>query len=78
MDDVPASPLGRNASKYDDMYEQVCRLKAGQALQVQCSSQSNAAYIRTAMGKRAKKDGQFLSSSRSADQMTRYFWLEKA
>lgn len=78
MDEVPNPTVGENRSKYDGLYEQIGALKRGQALRVEFGSESHAAYVRGAMRKRAKKDGQFMSSSRDATGLTRYFWLEKA
>jgi hypothetical protein len=61
----------------DEIYAQVGQLKAGTAIKVEFETETHANYIRSKLRVKAKKDGKFMSSSRSEDGKTRYFWIEK-
>lgn len=77
MDGVPAPALAGRVGIGDRLYAQICKLKRGMALEVRFETCKHAEYTRGRVRKKAKDDGQFLSSSRSDDGCTRYFWLEK-
>ncbi len=76
MDDVPEPPP-RNGSIADELYVQIGSLKLGTALRVDFESEKHADYVKGKLRSKAKKDKQFMSSSRTADGKTRFFWLEK-
>lgn len=76
MDDVPEPP-SRNGSIAEDLYAKICELKLGTALRAEFENEKHGDYVRGKLRRMAKKDKQFMSSSRSADGKTRYFWLEK-
>ena len=75
MAEVPDPP--RNGSIADALYVRVGALKPGSALKAEFESEAHGDYVRGKLRGKAKKDRQFMSSSRSADGLTRYFWLEK-
>ena len=76
MDDVPEPPP-RNGSVANELYIQISGLKMGTALRVDFESDKHGDYVRGKLRSKARKDKQFMSSSRSEDGKTRYFWLEK-
>lgn len=77
MQDVPEPPASRYPGKYDGIWAQIGELKPGKALRVDFDSDKQAHYVRGVLRKKAKDEGQFLSHSRTADDRTMYFWLEK-
>lgn len=77
MADVPEPPLTGRSGISDALYAQIAALKPGSALKVEVETEQHGDYIRGKLRKKAKADKQFMSSSRSADGKTRYFWLEK-
>jgi hypothetical protein len=77
MQDVPEPPAGRGGSIGEELYRKVKALQTGQAVKADFETEKHGEYVRTKMRSLAKKDKLFLSSSRSTDGRTRYFWLEK-
>lgn len=77
MEQVPESATPERAPISAEIYRQLVGLPAGQALRVGFESDNHASYVRGKLRNLAKKDGRFVSSSRSADGKTRWFWLEK-
>lgn len=77
MQEVPDPPASRSREKYGRIWEQIGELKPGKALRVDFESSKQALYVRGILRKKAKAEGVFLSSSRTADDLTFYFWLEK-
>ena len=75
MDAVPDP--GIEPGKYAEMFDQVLALQNGNALRVDFASKSHALYVRAVLRKMAKGRKRFLSSSKSPDGTTRYFWFEK-
>jgi lipoprotein-anchoring transpeptidase ErfK/SrfK len=77
MDAVPEPPP-RNGSIAETLYAQIKELPAStRALKVEFETSEHADYVRTKLRSLAKKAKLFMSSSRSTDGKTRYFWLEK-
>lgn len=76
MDEVPEPPP-RNGSIAEELYAQIGGLKMGTALRAEFESDKHGDYVRGKLRGMAKKNKQFMSSSRSADGKTRWFWLEK-
>lgn len=76
MEQVPQPPP-RNGSIAEELYVQIGELKTGNALRALFENEKHGDYVRGKLRNLAKKDKQFMSSSRSADGLTRYFWLEK-
>jgi hypothetical protein len=76
MDEVPEPPP-RNRPVAEQLYLQVRELGQGNALKASFESEKHGEYVRGKMRAMAKKEKKFLSSSRTADGKTRYFWLEK-
>jgi hypothetical protein len=76
MDAVPEPPP-RNGSVGESLYAEISKLKPGTALKAEFENEKNAEYVRGKLRSLAKKDKQFMSSSKSADGKTRWFWLEK-
>jgi hypothetical protein len=77
MQDVPEPPAARQRGRYDAIWAQIEELKPGKALRVDFDTDKQAHYVRGVLRKRAKAEGQFLSHSRTSDDRTMYFWLEK-
>lgn len=77
MDQVPESPLSGRTGIADALWAQIMALKAGAALKAEFESDAHASYVRGKLRAKAKDAKKFLSSSRSPDGKTRYFWLEK-
>lgn len=77
MSVVPDPPVTERNGYADMLYKQISGLKLGSALKVEFEASSQADYVRAKLRTKAKADKQFLSSSRSEDGKTRYFWLEK-
>jgi hypothetical protein len=78
MADVPPPPVTGHSGFAEALWAQICALKVGAALQVEFEASTHADYVRGKLRARAKKLKQFLSSSRTLDGKTRFFWLEKA
>lgn len=76
MEDVPEPPPNKG-SIAEELYAQIGGLKMGTALRVDFESETHAEYVKGKLRGKAKKDRQFMSSSRSADGKIRWFWLEK-
>ena len=76
MDTVPTPPP-HGGSIAQDLYAQVCSLRAGKAIKAEFDSNAHASYVRGKMRHLAKKDGQFVASSKLPDGRTMWFWLEK-
>lgn len=76
MDEVPAPPAA-TLCVADELYTQICGLCAGVALSATFDSEGHGDYVRGRLRAKAKKAGKFMSSSRSEDGKTRYFWIEE-
>lgn len=76
MDAVPDPPVASRKSALGPVIEAVFRAQSGQAVRVPVSSLQRGIYIRGQLRAQAKRRGRFLSSSREADGLTFYFWLE--
>ncbi len=61
----------------EELYAKIGQLKTGTALKAEFESDKHGDYARTKLRSLAKKEKKFMSSSRSEDGKTRYFWLEK-
>ena len=77
MQDVPEPPLTQRTGIADALYEKVKALKPNTALKAEFETEQHADYVRSRLRTKAKEDKRFMSSSRSVDGRTRYFWLEK-
>jgi hypothetical protein len=78
MAQVPEPPMTQSQGIAEALWQQIVSLKTGTAVKAEFEADKHADYVRTKLRSRAKKNKQFLSSSRSEDGKTRYFWLEKA
>lgn len=77
MVDVPEPPTTERSGISDALWVQLSALKPGAALKVEFEADQHASYVRGKLRAKAKVNKQFLSSSRTADGKTRFFWLEK-
>jgi len=76
MQSVPQPAAKNEPSKYAALYEQVSDCKRETALPVTFPDERVMGACRTALRKIAKNTGDFISSSREADALTVYFWIE--
>lgn len=77
MDQVPEPPMSGRTGIAHALYVQITALRPGSALKAEFETEAHADYVRGKLRNKAKVDKRFMSSSRSADGKTRYFWLEK-
>ncbi len=77
MDAVPDPPVsGRSRGYVEGIFARIKALPAGKAIKIPVPKKIRGTYIRAKLRRLAKEERRFLSSSRSADKLTWYFWLE--
>ncbi len=71
----PPRQTGRSSPLFA-VFEQVYDLPRGKALPITFRDVKRGLYVRGQLRKWAKKRGDMLSSSRTADHLTFFFWIE--
>jgi hypothetical protein len=78
MADVPQPPMDSYRGKYEAVWERILALRGDRAVCAVFAHERQAKAVKASFKKKAKAIGKFLSTSRSHDGLTWYFWLEKA
>ncbi len=76
LDDIPPTAVRAPRGQFEPVYESIADLKRGSALPLTFETEKDGYAARACLRKIAKRNGEFLSSSRSADKLTIYFWIE--
>lgn len=74
---VPQPPATRGRDKYGSIYERIRSLAAGSAVRVDFETEKQAQYVRAQLRKRAKTEKKYLSHSRTPDNRSMWFWIER-